>query len=148
MKRTKKKTHSLMRTSSAGALGASCPAPSYGRVMVSDVIGTMVQLAFIGAGAGVGYAVTRSPVGAFIGGGAGLIGGAYPSIAAARATVQTTPGCPDPSLGSMFVYWLASGLVKGAAGAAGKQIGPHAAPFVSMATLLVTPLLGQSILKT
>jgi hypothetical protein len=147
-------------------LGAapSCPKPSYSRVLASTFAGDLAFLAAVLTGAGVGAGVAyftdkgtdaaakkkRMAMGAVIGGGAGFLGGIFPALYAQRATLRTA-NCPNPSLGSVFIYDMARYGVGGVAGAVAHRLGAKtdlAAPLISVGTMLALPPVGQAIIKT
>lgn len=107
----------------------SCPRPSYGRVLGSDLISGLAQVGFVAAGALGGYAIGKrsgdaeAVKGAFLGGAAGLVGGFYPTMMVQRATLRG-PECPNPSMVRIFGYRAASTAAAALLGLGLRQVWP------------------------
>lgn len=138
-------------------LGSSCSRPSYGRVLGSDIVGSLVTLGITAAGVGAGYLVAKSagvkPSYGMTGGGAvGFLGSIYPSLLTRRAVLRTSQ-CSDPGLGSILLYMLAGGAFRGIVTGIPRLTltGPNtnvAAGAAGAAAFLAAPLIGQNIVKS
>lgn len=127
-----------------------CPRPTYSGVLAGDVVGGLVQILCVGAGAAVGGLVTRSPGGAFVGAGVGFLGGVYPSLAAQRSATRSKD-CPQPGMGRLLGYLAA----RSALGALASTVVAKAAPdnkllptVAGTAVFFGGPVLGKALLKT
>ncbi len=131
----------------------SCPNPSYGRVLGSDVVGGVVGALVTLAGVGAGVAVARATessegAGGFIGGGVGLLASIYPSILAQRATLRNDD-CPNAGLKDILIYTLVRHAVNVTTAYAARAVFPKPiAPLVPLGLLFALPVIGKPILRT
>lgn len=149
----------------------SCPRPTYGRVLGSELVGSLVIVPITLLGALVGGIVAgatrrgispinakpvseaekqaareRIAVGAAVGAGAGLLASFYPFLAVQRAVLRN-PECPNPSLGKIFVANLAKGAAVTAATLGGRAVNETAGRVVNAAAFFATVPIAQAILK-